>query len=360
MTVYNFNPGPSALPSEVLERAKDSMFNYQNTGLSVLEMSHRSPLYEDVHFQAIADVRSLLAVPENYHILFLQGGASLQFAMLPMNFLSPGKKAGYILSGSWSEKAYQEASRIGAAIVLASDKDNNYRSIPAVDENHFADDLAYIHITSNNTIFGTQWDALPTRKSIPVCVDASSDIFSKPIEWDNVDLLYAGAQKNAGPSGVTIVIIRNEFLQTANKTVPKYLAYDTHVKADSLYNTPPTGSIYLLGLTMKWIKENGGVKGMEAAAKKKAGLLYDAIDASGSFYQGHADKASRSCMNVTFTLQNSELEKQFLQEAKARGFIGVNGHRSVGGCRASIYNAVPLSHVEALRSFMIEFQKAHA
>ncbi|MDG5786409.1 3-phosphoserine/phosphohydroxythreonine transaminase [Evansella sp. AB-P1] len=356
-TVYNFNPGPSALPKEVLQEAKESMFDYKDSSLSVIEMSHRGPLYEEIHFQAINRVRALLDVPEEFDILFIQGGASLQFAMLPMNFLTPEKKGAYVLSGSWSEKAYQEAERIGNAYTLASSKENQFRSIPSVDYNQCSDDTSYIHITSNNTIFGTQWAEFPKKTNIPVFVDASSDIFSYKFDWNNVDVVYAGAQKNAGPSGVTVVIMRKSLMQEGNKSIPKILSYETHAKSDSLYHTPPTGSIYLLGLVMKWIEENGGVDGMKEKATNKAALLYDVIDNSNNFYVGHAEKNSRSLMNVTFRIADEALEKKFIKEAAEKGFEGIKGHRSVGGCRASIYNAVPVEHVEALAQFMKEFQQ---
>ncbi|MDQ0254220.1 phosphoserine aminotransferase [Evansella vedderi] len=359
MPIYNFNAGPSALPYPVIEEAKKSMFDYQNSELSVLEMSHRGPIYEEIHYGALNKVRSLLKVPDEFEILFLQGGASLQFAMLPMNFLTNEKKAAYILSGSWSEKAFQEASRIGETYELASTKADNYRAIPFVPLDQCSQDTSYIHLTSNNTIFGTQWISYPNNKFAPICVDASSDIFSKTLDWGNIDLLYAGAQKNAGPSGVTIVILRKSFMEQANKDIPKILSYETHVKTDSLYHTPPTGSIYLLGLVMNWIEEQGGVAAMEKFAAEKASLLYSAIDNSDGFYKGHALKDSRSTMNVTFNLPSKELEQKFVKIAEEKGFIGLKGHRSVGGLRASIYNAVPKEHVETLVDFMESFLKEH-
>ncbi|MFA9557214.1 3-phosphoserine/phosphohydroxythreonine transaminase [Evansella sp. AB-rgal1] len=356
MKKLNFNPGPSALPAEVIKTAQESMFNYEDSGLSVVELSHRAPLYEDIHFQAMNRVRSLLEVPDDFEILFLQGGASLQFAMLPMNFLTPEKKGAYVLTGSWSEKAYQEAERVGSVYTIASSQDSEYRTIPEVDLSSCSEDTAYVHVTSNNTIFGTQWQQLPLKGNAPVFVDASSDIFSQEINWDNVDVVYAGAQKNAGPSGITVVIMKKSLMKDGNKDIPKILSYDTHAKGESLYHTPPTGSIYLLGLVMKWIEDNGGVKAMNVAANEKAALLYNVIDESNGFYVGHSDKDSRSLMNVTFRISDEVLEKKFIKEADEAGFIGIKGHRSVGGCRASIYNAVPKEHVETLATFMKEFQ----
>ncbi|ADU29733.1 3-phosphoserine/phosphohydroxythreonine transaminase [Evansella cellulosilytica] len=359
MTIYNFNAGPSALPQEVIEKAQKSLFNFENSGLSVMEMSHRSPMYEEIHFGAISSIKEILNIPDDFEILLLQGGASMQFAMLPMNFLQSEQSAAYVLSGSWSEKALKEAGRIGDAYVLSSSKEDNYKSIPTIEFDSVKENTSYIHLTSNNTIFGTQWQELPEKQRTPIFVDASSDIFSKRINWNNVDVLYAGAQKNAGPSGVTVVIMRKTLLEQSNTSIPQILTYNTHAKADSLYHTPPTGSIYVLGLVMNWIKENGGIEGMESRASNKAALLYDVIDNSNQFYVGHALVNSRSLMNVTFRLSDENLEKKFLQEAKEFGFEGVKGHRSVGGCRASIYNAVPVDHVEKLAHFMKEFQNSH-
>ncbi|MBU9720721.1 MULTISPECIES: 3-phosphoserine/phosphohydroxythreonine transaminase [Bacillaceae] len=360
-STFNFNAGPSALPKAILEKAQNSMFNYKKSGLSVMEMSHRSPLYEEIHFGALNKVRSILSIPEEFDILLLQGGASLQFAMIPMNFLPKDKKAAYLMSGSWSEKALKEARSIGQAYELSTSKDNKYKSIPNPNVEGVEENTAYIHITSNNTIYGTQWPELPKEfGNQPVFVDASSDIFSQPIDWDHVDLVYAGAQKNAGPSGITVVIIRKELMEKANKDIPAILSYSTHAKGDSLYNTPPTAAIYMLGLMMDWLEEHGGINGIQNINEKKASLLYQMIDESNGFYKGHATKDSRSKMNVTFNLPTEELEKEFLNQAKARGFVGLNGHRSIGGCRASIYNGVPFEHVKKLVEFMEEFKSNNA
>ena len=353
---YNFNPGPSALPKEVLKKAENEMFNFKDSGLSVMEMSHRSTLYEEIHFEVISNIRNLLKVPENYKILLLQGGASLQFAMLPMNFLTPGKKGAYVLTGSWAEKAYKEAEYFGQTSVIASTKNTDYTTIPdSIGINSFRD-TAYIHLTSNNTIYGTQWSSFPPRKEIPVFIDASSDIFSRFIDWENTDLVYAGAQKNAGPAGTVIVILRDSLLEKVNSTIPLILSYSTHVKADSLYNTPPTLSIYMMGLVLKWIDRQGGIAAMERAAREKAKVLYNAIDSSEGFYKGYAAPKARSLMNITFNLPSKQLEERFLQMASEEGFSGLPGHRSIGGCRASLYNSVPQSHVNTLSSFMKNFE----
>lgn len=356
---YNFNAGPSALPVEVLEKAQKELVNFNNSGMSIMEMSHRSKEYEAVHNEAISKLKSIYKIPENYEILFLQGGASLQFSMIPMNFLSEGKKASYILTGSWSEKAFKEAKLFGQAEVIASTKENNYKNIPSLNEIELSDNDAYVHITSNNTIFGTQWNDFPDTKNVPLIADMSSDILSKPIDVSKFGLIYAGAQKNLGPSGVTVVIIRKDLLESGNANIPTMLKYTTHADANSLYNTPPTFGIYMLGEVLKWIESKGGVEGIEKLNVQKAKLIYDVIDESNGFYKGHAEKDSRSVMNITFRVADEQLEKQFLAEAKEAGFVGLNGHRSVGGCRASTYNAVPYEACEALANFMKQFQQKH-
>lgn len=354
---YNFNAGPSALPLEVLKQAQEELINFKNTGMSVMELSHRSKEYEEVHNQAISLLKELLNISDDYEVLFLQGGASLQFSMIPMNFLSVGKVANYILTGSWSEKALKEAKLLGETRIGASTKEENYKSIPSLDSLDISENDAYVHITSNNTIFGTQWKTFPTNVKVPLIVDMSSDILSRPLDVNNFDIIYAGAQKNLGPSGVTVVIMKKELLDRANDNVPTMLRYDTHADANSLYNTPPTFAIYMLSKVLQWVKDNGGVEAIEKRNEEKAKLIYDVIDESNGFYIGHAEPGSRSLMNITFNLKNEELSKKFLAEAKAKGFIGLNGHRSVGGCRASTYNSVPKEACEALREFMIEFQK---
>ncbi|HSH24919.1 MAG TPA: 3-phosphoserine/phosphohydroxythreonine transaminase [Massilibacterium sp.] len=355
---YNFNAGPSALPLEVLEKAQKELVNFQGTGMSVMELSHRSKEYEAVHNRAKELIYELLNVPENYEVLFLQGGASTQFSMIPMNLLKDGEIANYVLTGSWSEKALKEAKKVGATHVAASSKDTKHNFIPALTDIDVSENAAYLHITSNNTIYGTQWKEFP-EVNFPLIADMSSDILSRPLPVEKFGMIYAGAQKNLGPSGVTVVIIRKDLIGKENENIPTMLTYSTHAEKNSLYNTPPTFGIYMLSLVLEWVKEQGGVEAIEKLNEEKAAILYDAIDESNGFYVGHAQKDSRSLMNVTFNLSDKELEKQFLAEAKERGFVGVNGHRSIGGCRASIYNAVPKESCEALRDFMVEFQKQH-
>ncbi|HWJ79772.1 MAG TPA: 3-phosphoserine/phosphohydroxythreonine transaminase [Niallia sp.] len=352
---YNFNAGPAALPEWVLREAQEHILDFNHTGMSLMELSHRSKDYEAVHNEAKELLTSLLSIPDNYEILFLQGGASLQFTMVPMNLLSEGKTAYYSLTGVWSEKALKEATKIGKAEAINSSKDTNFTYIPDPTSIEVPEDAAYLHITSNNTIYGTQWSQFPTDLSVPLIADMSSDILSKPIDVSQFGVIYAGAQKNLGPSGVTVVIIRKDLIK-ADSSLPTMLNYETHAKNNSLFNTPPTFGIYLLSLVLKWAKEQGGVEKIAAINSEKAKLLYDAIDESNGFYKGHAESDSRSHMNVTFTLQSEELTKSFLQEAKNAGFVGLNGHRSIGGCRASIYNAVPLENVAELASFMKKFQ----
>lgn len=353
---FNFNAGPAALPLEVLQEAQKELVNFNQTGMSVMELSHRSNDYEVVHNEAQALLRKLLGISDDYEILFLQGGASLQFAMVPLNLLGTDQVANYLLTGVWSEKALKEAQLLGKTVVGVSSKDKNHNYIPTLDEVEITRDQSYVHITSNNTIYGTQWQEFPDTGDVPLIADMSSDILSRPIEVDKFGLIFAGAQKNLGPSGVTLVIMRRDLLDRTPDNIPTMLKYTTHVKTNSLFNTPPTFSIYLLGKVLKWVDNQGGMAKVAQQNQVKANLLYDTIDNSNGFYQGHARKDSRSVMNVTFNLKTPELEKDFLAQAKARGFVGLNGHRSIGGCRASIYNAVPVAACEALRDLMIEFQ----
>lgn len=357
---YNFNAGPSALPLEALQKAQTELLDFQGSGMSILEMSHRGKEYDAVHNRTIALLRELLSVPEDYDILFLQGGASLQFAMIPLNFLPAGGKAGYALTGVWSEKAFEEAKKLGSAYEAASAKSGKYSSIPTADELKIDEDAAYIHMTSNNTIYGTQWREMPDTGAVPLVADMSSDILSRPFDVGKFSLIYAGAQKNLGPSGVTVVIIKRDFLAKANPNIPTMLRYGTFAKENSLYNTPPTFGIYLMDLVLEWIKTQGGLEGITRINEAKAALIYDAIDASNGFYRGHANASARSNMNITFRLPTEELEKNFLAEAKQAGFVGLAGHRSVGGCRASAYNAVPTEACRALADLMVKFQQAHA
>lgn len=355
--VHNFNAGPAALPLDALEKAREELVNFRGSGISLMEASHRSKLYEDVHNHAKELLAELLNVPSGYEILLLQGGASLQFAMLPMNFVTEGHPGAYVKTGSWADKALSEAKKVGPTRVAGSSEEVKYHRTPAGSELSIEPTDAYVHITSNETIGGVQWKEFPNTNGVPLVSDMSSDILSRPIPVEKFSFIYAGAQKNLGPSGVTAIIAKSEFLQTAKTDVPTILSYGTHVKNNSLYNTPPTFGIYVLSLVLDWVKEHGGVNGMQALSEKKSGLIYDAIDESDGFFNGYVDKEYRSLMNVTFGLRTPELEKKFLEDAKEIGFIGLNGHRSVGGCRASIYNAVPLAACERLVEFMHDFAR---
>ncbi|CAM3942832.1 3-phosphoserine/phosphohydroxythreonine transaminase [Alkalicoccus chagannorensis] len=359
-TVYNFNAGPGPIPDPVLKQAQTEMFSFEQTGAAVMELSHRSAPYEKIHFQAMKQIRTILDVPDDFDILFLQGGATLQFSMTAQNFLRPEQRAAFVLSGSWSEKAEKEASAFGSTTILASTKESQYRSVPEIDLSSAPEDTAYVHLTSNNTIFGTQLQQFPKKAAAPVIVDMSSDILSRRVPWSDVDFAYAGAQKNAGMAGVTIVIARKSLLASGSDALPPSISYKQHADKDSLYHTPPTGAVYMTKLVTDWILAEGGIDAIAEAASKKAEALYAAIDQSDGFYRGHADAGSRSSMNVTFRLPDEDLEKQFLQEAADAGFLGLNGHRSVGGCRASLYNAVPFHHVEVLIDFMEKFRHRHS
>ncbi|MBA2874797.1 3-phosphoserine/phosphohydroxythreonine transaminase [Thermaerobacillus caldiproteolyticus] len=356
---YNFNAGPSALPLPVLQRAQEELLNFQNTGMSVMELSHRSKEYDAVHNKAKQLLRKLMNIPDTHDVLFLQGGASLQFSMVPMNLLPREKVGNYVLTGVWSEKALKEAKKVGQTHIAASSKEANYTYIPSLDQIQLSERAAYLHITSNNTIFGTQWHEFPNLP-VDLIADMSSDILSREVNIEQFALIYAGAQKNLGPSGVTVVIVRNDLLEHVPENLPTMLDYRTYSSSNSLYNTPPTFAIYMLSLVLEWVEEQGGVKMIEKRNKEKASVVYEAIDASAGFYSPHAEKGSRSFMNVTFTLPNEEITKKFLAEAKEQGFVGLAGHRSVGGCRASIYNAVPYEACEALAEFMKQFQKRFA
>ncbi|MRX71457.1 3-phosphoserine/phosphohydroxythreonine transaminase [Bacillus lacus] len=351
----NFNAGPAALPQEVILKAQEELFDYHGTGMSIMEMSHRSKEFHAVHVHAQSMLREIMDIPDTHEVLFMQGGASHQFAMVPMNFLHPGQTAHYILTGTWAEKALQEAASLGSVDVLASTKETGYRSVPA-ELSKKPLHSAYTHITSNNTIYGTQWQSFPEVED-RLIADMSSDIMSRKIDVSKFSLIYAGAQKNLGPSGVTVVIADKDFLGTAQREQPKILQYKTFSDSNSLYNTPPTFSIYMLALVLEWTLERGGIHAIEKANNEKAQLLYHEIDSSEGFYEGHAEKGSRSQMNVTFRLPSEDLTAEFLKGAAAEGMVGLPGHRSVGGCRASIYNAVPITHCEALAEYMEKFRK---
>jgi phosphoserine aminotransferase len=357
--VYNFGAGPAAIPLEVLEEAQKELVDFHGNGMSIMEASHRSKMYDDVHNEATTLLRELYKVPADYEILFLQGGASTQFAMVPMN-LSKGGFVEYADTGSWSSKAIKEAKIQGLDVrVVASSKDSSHNHIPT--DINFSDDADYAYITSNNTIYGTQFKSYPVTKA-PLIVDASSDIFSYPIEWDKVDLLFAGAQKNAGPSGVTIVIIKKDLIDRAGESVPSMLKYKTHADADSLYNTPPTFGIYILSLILKWLKAKGSIDAMQKLNEEKAALLYDAIDNSDGFYVAHAKEGSRSLMNVSFNIKDkdADLEAKLIKATEDAGMVGLKGHRSIGGLRASIYNAMSVEGIQALVDLMEKFAKENS
>ena len=356
--VYNFSAGPAVLPLPVLEEAQRDLVALPGVGMSVMEISHRSKTFEDLLHKAQDDIRALASVPANYKILMLQGGASLQFSMVPMNLLGAGQTADYIDSGSWADKAAKEAKKVGKVNIAASSKGENYSRLPMASELKLTAGAAYVHMTSNNTIEGTQWKSLPHVGEAPLVSDTSSDMFSSPIDVSRHALIYSGAQKNLGPSGVTLVIIREDLLARSADTLPTMLNYKVQAENDSLYNTPNTFGIYILGLTMKWLRSQGGLEAVAKMNQRKAGKLYAEIDRTG-FYRGTAKNEDRSLMNVTFRLATEELEKTFVRESTAAGFDGLKGHRSVGGMRASIYNAFPEEGVDALVSFMREFERKH-
>jgi phosphoserine aminotransferase len=354
-TVLNFNAGPAALPRPVLEKVQAELLDYQGRGMSIMEMSHRSKEFEAINTRAEATFKRLIGVGEGYRVLFVQGGASTQFATVPMNFLPPGGTAEYLVTGSWGEKAIEEAALFGQAHLAASTKADKYKRVPTPAEIHLSDKPAYVHLTSNETIQGVQYHGFPDLGAAPLVADMSSDILSRPIDAGRFSLIYAGAQKNLGPSGVTVVLLRESWLEGANPGVPTMLRYSTHVKNHSLYNTPPMFGVYVLDLVLQWIDGLGGVAGMAERNEAKAASLYQAIDGSGGYYKGHAAPDSRSRMNVTFRLPSEDLEKQFVAEAQKVGMVGLAGHRSVGGIRASIYNAIDLKACQSLASFMGDF-----
>ena len=356
MRVHNFNAGPAILPESALAEASEAIKEFNGLGMSILEISHRSKDFQAVIDEATTHIKELMRLPDNYSVLFLQGGASTQFTMVPMNLLKSGETAGYVNTGTWSKKAIKEAKLLGNVQVLASSEESTFNYIPKGYD--IPDTLKYLHLTSNNTIYGTQYQNFPSSK-VPVVVDMSSDIFSKEMDYTQFDLIYAGAQKNLGPAGVTLVMINNDLLQDLEKPIPSMLDYRTHISNGSLYNTPPVFSIYMCMLTLRWLKNNGGLAAMEHRNREKADLLYNAIDAS-PLFKGTVAVEDRSIMNVNFIMENRELEPAFLQYAKERQCVGLAGHRSVGGFRASIYNALPLSSVAYLVELMDAFTKENA
>lgn len=354
----NFNPGPAALPLEVLQAVQGELLDYQGSGISILESSHRGKEFEAVNDQAITLVREVLGLSDDYHVLFLGGGASTQFALIPMNFVAQGKRAAYVDTGEFASKAMKEAGNVCDVHVAFSSKEQKYVRMPNMSDIDCPADAAYLHICTNNTIEGTQFHEFPNAGSVPLVADMSSDIASRELDYRRFSLFYAGAQKNLGPSGVTLVVVRDDFLATARKDIPTILNYRTHADNKSLYNTPPVFAIYIMKLVLEWVKKNGGLTGVGQINRAKKDLLYGAIDAASGFYRGAADTDSRSWMNVTMRLPNEDLEARFIADAKKEGLIGLKGHRSVGGIRFSIYNAVSLEDIQKTVDFMERFRKS--
>ena len=358
MRVYNFSAGPAMLPEAVLKRAAEEMLEYGESGQSVMEMSHRSKEYQAIIDSVEAKLRDLMKIPENYKVLFLQGGASSQFAMVPLNLMNGTGKADFVITGQWANKAYQEASRYGECKVIASSKDKTFSYIPELNKADFTPDADYFHICLNNTIYGTKFDELPDTGNVPLVADLSSCILSEPVDVSKFGLIYAGAQKNMGPAGLTVVIIREDLIGKARDITPTMFNYQIHADNGSMYNTPPTYGIYILGLVLDWIKDMGGLEAMADVNKKKAALLYDFLDSS-KLFKPTVQGKDRSLMNIPFVTGNDEMDAKFVSEAKKAGFINLKGHRSVGGMRASIYNAMPIEGVEKLVAFMKEFEAAN-
>ncbi len=358
MKVFNFNAGPAMLPEVVMERAQKEFCDYKSSGCGVMEHSHRNKLFDEILATSKNNIREIMNVPENYEIVYIQGGASMQFAMIPMNLYVPGKAMEFADTGTWSSKALKEAKAFGETKVIASSKEDKYTYIPDVTKIVPSADASFFHITSNNTIYGTQFQAFP-ESACPMIADMSSDIMSRKVDVSKFGMIYAGAQKNLGPSGMAVVIIRKDLIERTPATVPTMLRYATYTENDSLYNTPPTFGIYMLSLVTSWVKEIGGIEEIEKRNNAKAELLYSALDNSDGYYRNPVAKDSRSKMNVIWRLPSEELEAEFVKESVAAGMIGLKGHRSAGGIRASIYNAMPIEGIEKLVDFMAEFRKKH-
>ena len=359
MRVINFNPGPAGLPLPALERARDELLEFQGSGMSIMEHSHRGKEYEAVHNEAISLLTELLGIPATHQVLFLTGGASQQFAQVPMNFLTPDTSADYLMTGVWSEKAFDEAKYYGKPRIAATtvQADKHYTRVPRQDELKLDPKAAYVHITSNNTIYGTQWHTFPDVGQVPLVADMSSDFLWKPMDVSRFGLIYAGAQKNLGPSGVTLVVADKAFIAKGRKDIPKYFRYTTHAENNSLYNTPPTLAIYLVRNVLAWVKGVGGLPQLEKWNREKAAILYGAIDRNAGFYRPAVERESRSVMNVVFHLPTEELDAAFVAEAKKAGMVGLKGHRTAGGIRVSTYNAVTVDNVRTLATFMDHFVK---
>ena len=352
--IFNFSAGPCTLPLPALERAQDDFVDYQGAGMSLIEMSHRGKHYDEVHYEAIASIREVLKVPESHDILFIQGGATMQFAMVPLNLMADGKTSEFVNTGTWVKKAIADAEKVGPTRIIWTGEKENF---PAGDEYKAGDTAAYVHICGNETIGGIEYHEFPNTGAVPLVADMSSHIMSRPIEWDKLQLVFAGAQKNLGPAGLALVVIHKDLLARCKDGLPAYLSYKTHAGTDSRYNTPPVFSIYMMKLTLDWVKSEGGLAEMEKRAVARSRALYDTIDSLEGWYRCPVDKASRSRMNVCFRLPTEELESKFIAEALEANFSGLKGHRSVGGCRASMYNAMPLEGAERLAEFMGEFKK---
>lgn len=357
--IYNFNPGPAALPIQVLEQAQEEFVEYNQLGISLMEMSHRSKLVETLNEETQQLLLEIVGLKSGYKVLFMGGGASTQFALIPLNFLMPDRVANYILSGSFSEKAYSEARYIGQTHIASSSKDQKWFNVPNHSDMQLADHSAYVHMTTNNTIEGSRFNEFPDVGPIPLIGDMTSDILSRKLDYQKFAFIYAGAQKNLGPAGVTTVIIRDDLLEHARNNIPQIMRYETFAKEKSLYNTPPVHSIYVMNLVLKWVIKQGGVAALEKRNAYKANMLYQTINTSGGFYKGIVNSADRSHMNITWKMSSEELEKQFVKESGLSGFEGLAGHRSVGGLRASAYNAVPVEACKALADFMVEFQRRY-
>ena len=354
--VFNFSAGPGVLAEQVLQKAQDEIFNYHGTGMSIMEMSHRSSSYQSVFDHVKAQLKKLMHVPDNYEILFLQGGASTQFSMIPLNLMGITGKADYAVTGNFSSIAYKEAGKYGEAKCVYDGSQNGFTKIPSQDELQLSKEASYFHYCANNTIYGTAWNYVPETGDVPIVCDMSSEITSHVVDISRYGLIYAGAQKNMAPAGVTVVIIRKDLAGKQMENTPYMLNYQTMIDKDSMLNTPPCWCIYMLGLTLEWLEEQGGVEAMEKIKHAKAQMIYDVIDGS-SLYIGHAERSARSDMNITFHTGNPETDALFIKEAAAQGLVSLKGHRITGGMRASIYNAMPMEGVEKLRDFMIDFER---
>ncbi len=358
--IFNFSAGPCTLPLSALEKAQTDFVDYQGAGMSLIEMSHRGKHYDEVHYEAMANIREVLNVPESHDVLLIQGGATLQFAMVPMNLMADGKTAEFIITGTWGKKAIADAEKIGPTRIIWTGETENFTRIPAGDAYTAGNDAVYLHICGNETIGGIEYHAYPNSGGVPLVADMSSHIMSRPIEWSKLQLAFAGAQKNLGPAGLALVVIHKDLLEKCKDGLPAYLSYKTHAGKDSRYNTPPVFSIYMMKLTLDWVKSAGGLAEMEKRAVARSSALYNTIDSLDGWYRCPADKESRSRMNVCFRLPTEELEARFIAEALEENFSGLKGHSSVGGCRASMYNAMPVEGAERLAEFMVKFKKKNA